>query len=208
MMPTVNSSPGRNSSTRTGPYLLIRPMAESSSVSLRQSDRSVMPIEEPSAAGLAKTGKVRSISGAASCPDTDNIVCAGDARQVVNKPWRGSDPRALRNNLRQRLIERQSDCQRLRAGARNPEHLQHCGDLRFASASADAFGDVEDAVDAFALQRFEHFQSPSEADWLVAGGANGGFQRLDRFDGVELFELIAFSAGRFQVVRQPQSHYV
>ena len=88
------------------------------------------------------------------------------------------------------------------------EHLQHCRHLRFASAAADALGDVEDAVDAFTLQRFEHFQSPSEADWLVPGGADGGFQRLDRFDRVELFELIALGARRLEVVGQPDAHYV
>ena len=53
----MNSSPDRNSSTRTGPYLLNRSIAAASCSSFSQIDAAVMPIDEPSAAGLAKRGK-------------------------------------------------------------------------------------------------------------------------------------------------------
>ena len=81
--------------------------------------------------------------------------------------------------------------------------------MRLPPPPAHTLGQIEHAVDASGAQRIEHRPSPSEADGLVAARAERLLQRLDRFDRVELFEVVAAGGMfRLQVVGESDAHVI
>ena len=107
----------------------------------------------------------------------------------------------LGHQLGERFVERDADRDWIGTGAANAEHLQSRRHLRLPAPPADALCQVEDALNSIEL--VEHRRAPAEADRIVAAGAEGGFERLDRFNRVELFVAVSRKAGRsfrFEVV--------
>ncbi|HEX9500538.1 MAG TPA: hypothetical protein VGA10_02680, partial [Thermoanaerobaculia bacterium] len=80
------------------------------------------------------------------------------------------------------------------------EHFQCRGNLRFASASADSFREIENAIDALRRQKVEHLDAPAEANGIVSAGAQRGLEGFDRFERIEFLVTVAGRAFRLEVV--------
>ena len=135
-------------------------------------------------------------------PPSPRLRGEGRSEGREGLPRRRGNPMRLGHQLRQRLVERDADRHRIGAGASNAEHLQCRRNLRLASASADALGEIEDGVDPAFRKLVEHRRAPAEAHGFVSGFAESGFERLDRLDRVEFLEAVSCRSFRLEVVGQ------
>jgi hypothetical protein len=106
-------------------------------------------------------------------------LLAGVHEQVVG----GQDAMGADHPLGQRLVERDRERRRIRAGVGDVEELQQRGDLRLAVAPLEPLGDVEDHVDRRRGQLDGQVAGGLQVDDLVAVGGDGladGLQRLGR----------------------------
>ena len=97
------------------------------------------------------------------------------------------------------LVERDAVGEHARAGVGNAEHFEQGGDLRFARVAAESFGDVEADIGLRLAQGEGQVPVSLDKDGLVAVRFEGGADRVDRLDVVEVGERIRRNPLRFGV---------
>ena len=134
--------------------------------------RIVIPLPDPSSAGLAKTGN-------------GSLTFRASALVSMTANGRGRDPVLGQDFLGPPLVQRQRKGERVGRVTGNPVELADGGDMAFAIRPIQAFGDVEDEIGPLRLQPFRERLVGLEPDHLTNRRQRSG-DSLDRLGLIPL----------------------